>query len=135
MITEKEIVDNKSVLTFVSLDILTFADDASGLLPELLYIFKEKDLMNFFKIFSGRIIKVPTYEEFKVSLAVIEYFYYSKVKKLSDNKIFSKYIVGFSPKENLQIRVLFNKWFNSLSDEKKEMYLNSKGIKDCLESK
>lgn len=134
MILDKEISDNKSVLTFVSLDVLTFSDNASGLLPELMYVFKEKDLMNFFKIFSGRTLKVPTYEEFKISLAVIEYFYYSKIKKLSDNKIFAKYITEFSPKDNLQIKVLFNKWFNSLSDEKKEMYLNSKGIKDCIGS-
>ena len=122
---------NKSISFLLATQLLTFSDKMKGIIPEMLYVFDNKDLIQFFKIFGGQEIKIPSFQEFKMSLIAVEYFYYSYVEKKHDIDLL-KHFRPISNKDFLNVKKLCSDWFDTLSEEDRNMYLNAKGLKDFV---
>jgi hypothetical protein len=72
MTDDDDELDPNSSIVYIALSML--CTNSNSLIPELLYLFNPKQIVNFIKIFSGETIKVPTVDEFtriiNTSLAV-----------------------------------------------------------------
>lgn len=125
-----KILESKSSAVFIAMHMLTFKKEMKGLLPEMLYVFDSENLLNFFKIFGGKEVKIPEYEDLRIALLASAYFYYSKIEKYSDSHINT--VLKLKAPERNKIKSLVFEWFESLSEEDKELFLSASGIKDII---
>jgi hypothetical protein len=125
-----KILESKSSAMFIAMHMLTFKKEMKGLLPEMMYVFDNENMLNFFKIFGGKDIKVPEYEDLRIALLASAYFYYSKIEKYSDSHINT--VLKLKASERNKIKILVFDWFESLPEEDKKLFLSSTGIKDIL---
>lgn len=116
-----------------------------GLIPDMLCIFDIESVLKFLKMFGGKIITVPTKEEFRYAIFLVVFFYCKSVLKMSDQDIMgffnihTQYIMRI--KEDIRV------WQKELKKNKLvipkrfrqsnmlDMDLLNKMLYDCIETK
>lgn len=62
----------------------TIKDDPKySILSELVYLLDQKSFINFIKYFGGTTISIPTLEDFRKTIKIIQLYYYFNIENLS----------------------------------------------------
>jgi hypothetical protein len=116
MTDDDDELDPNSSIVYIALSML--CTNSNSLIPELLYLFNPKQIVNFIKIFSGETIKVPTVDEFtriiNTSLAV----HHVIIEGKSMDWFAIKYELDGNYMNGIKARM--DNWFSSLSEGEKQ---------------
>ena len=90
-------------------------DDSYGVLSELAYILDKDSFVRFIKYFGGTTITVPTLDEFKATIKVIQLYHYFNIENMSWKDALVK--AGFDKSETRTAQrklMAFTKTLNSV---------------------
>jgi hypothetical protein len=112
----KDELDPNSSIIYIAMSIL--CSNQNSLIPELLYLFSPKQIVNFIKIFSGETIKVPTVDEFHRNVLTSLACYHIIVQDKSWDWFALTYELDGNKLNGIKARL--ESWIVNLNDGEKE---------------
>jgi hypothetical protein len=109
-------LDPNSSVIYVAMSML--CTNQNSLVPELLYLFKPQQIVNFIKIFSGETIKVPTIQEFNRLILTALACYHVIIQEKSFDWFAIKYEIDGNSLNGIKIRL--ESWINSLNEGERQ---------------
>src|SRR3982751_26482 len=113
-------LDPDSSLIYISLNLL--CSRQNSLIPELLYLLKPQQIVDFIKIFSGETLKVPTIEDFNRDLMTSLAIYHILVEDKSWDWFQMNYSLDGRYVNSIKSRI--NSWIKDLTSSEKSFIDN-----------
>jgi hypothetical protein len=119
--------DPNSSIVYLALSIL--CSTQNSLVPEILYLFSPRQIIEFIKVFGGETLHVPTSNEFSKDLLAGIACYHLMVENKSWDYVILKYDLDGNTVKSLKVKV--GHWWNNLSPAEKDFVEHLKGHEDA----
>jgi len=129
MSSDKLTEDPCSPIVYMALSML--CSNQNSLVPEILYIMKPDQIINFIKVFGGESLRIPTPDEFSRDLMSALACYHVVVEGKSWDWLALKYEFDGNYMRSLKNRV--ESWWNNLAPGEREFIYSLKPYQEARE--